>query len=490
MKSTDSLKKKVIMLIVDTLMDSSLQAAVKEGKAPALQFFIEKGCYISNLISPFPTMSVNVDSTLLTGVACDQHKIPGLVWYNQAENRIVNYGSHVRELYKLGLKQSMKDIFYNLNHEHLSKQHKTIHETLNEKGIQTATINALLYRGNNPCRLKIPFLLSLITGLKREMDSYSPDLFSYGRMHHLNPNKKKAFFWQRYGFNDKFTSNEMSYLIRENKLPAFTIAYFPDLDQSVHKHGRKDVKGVQKVDEELQNILNQFNSWESALNDNIWIILGDNGQAWTDADRNETLIDLRKLLNQYRIVKLSKGIKAEDEIVLGVNQRMSYIYTLNPEKVPLTDIVQIMRTDKRIDVIAQKNRETVTVISGINDGELHFYPEGKYMDEYGKSWHVEGNFEILDLEIVNNNIKYGNYPDALARLYAPFLSHSGDFIMVSANRGYEFIGEGSPKHVAGASHGGLHKQDSLVSMIICGTESQPKHLRIVDIKDWLLTLIY
>ena len=32
-----------------------------------------------------------------------------------------------------------------------------------------------------------------------------------------------------------------------------------------------------------------------------------------------------------------------------------------------------------------------------------------------------------------------------------------------AKPGYEFIGEGSPTHVGGASHGGLHKQDSFVS---------------------------
>ncbi len=99
------------MLLIDTLMDQSIQAAIKHEKAPALQFIIENGRYFTNLVSPFPTMSVNVDSTLLTGVACDKHKVPGLVWYNQKEKRIVNYGSHVRELVKLGLKQSMEDIF-------------------------------------------------------------------------------------------------------------------------------------------------------------------------------------------------------------------------------------------------------------------------------------------------------------------------------------------------------------------------------------------
>jgi hypothetical protein len=482
-------QKRIILLIIDTLMDSSLQAAIKEGEAPALQFFIEKGRYFSNLISPFPTMSVNVDSTLLTGVSCDKHNVPGLVWYNQEEKRIVNYGSHVRELVKLGLKQSMNDIFYNLNHVHLSKQHKTIHEILKDKGIQTASINALIYRGSMSSQLKIPFLLSLFTGLNRELKSYSPDLFSYGAMHRLNPVKKHSFFWQKYGFNDKFSTNELNYLIRQNKLPPFTIAYFPNLDQSVHKNGRTDIKGIQKVDKELQKVLNQYHSWDDALTNNIWIILGDNGQAWIDKNRNEALIDLRKLLSSYQIVKLSKEITPQDEIVLAVNERMSFIYTLDTKKVPLDDLVRILQTDNRIDVIALKRERTIKVTSGIHSGHLHFHPEGDFFDSYGQSWFVEGNKEILDLEVENNEIKYGNYPDALARLYAPFFSHDGDYIIVSAKPGYEFIGEGSPTHVGGASHGGLHKEDSLVSMIISGTNSTPKHLRTLDIKDWLLSLV-
>src|SRR6476620_1964447 len=97
MTSGHSQKERVILLIVDTLMDSSLQAALNTVNVPAFQFFIEKGCYFPDVVSPFPTMSVTVDSTLLTGVYSDKHKVPGLVWYNQKEKRIVNYGSRSEE---------------------------------------------------------------------------------------------------------------------------------------------------------------------------------------------------------------------------------------------------------------------------------------------------------------------------------------------------------------------------------------------------------
>lgn len=482
-------KKKVILLLVDTLMNTTLKEAIKNEKAPAFQFFIENGYNIPNVVSPFPTMSVNVDSTLLTGLYSDQHKIPGLVWFNKKENRIINYGGHVRELVKLGLKQSMEDIFYNLNHSHLSKKHKTIHEILKDQDIQTASINTLMYRGHESVQITFPFLMSVVTGMRRKIFAYAPHVFSYGAMKKLNPSKRYSLFWQKYGFNDKFTAKELKYLIEQDMLPALTIAYFPDLDQRIHKNGRMDTKGIEKVDKQLQSILNTYGTWEEALTDHIWIILGDNGQAWIDKDRNLALIDLRKLLSMYKIPKLKKRIGSSDQVILGVNERMAFIYTLDSMNVPLEELGKIMQKDKRIDVIAWKEGNSITVISGMHDGQLTFHPEGDLIDGYGQSWFIEGDIELLDLSINEKTVNYGIYPDALARLYTTLFSHEGDYLVVSAKPGHEFIGEGSPTHIGGASHGGLHEQDSLVPMIVTGTNTKPKNARILDIRDWLLSLI-
>lgn len=482
-------KKKVILLVVDTLMNPTLQEAIENGKAPALKFFIENGYNIPNVVSPFPTMSVNVDSTLLTGVYSNQHKIPGLVWFNKKEKRIVDYGGHVRELVKLGLKQAMEDVFYNLNHSHLSNKHKTIHEILMEQGIQTASINTLLYRGTESTQITFPLLMSLVTGMRRKIFAYAPKVFSYGSMKKLNPSKRYSFFWQKYGFNDKFAAKELIYLIKRDLLPSFTIAYFPDLDQLIHKNGRMYSKGIEKVDKQLQNILNTYKTWEEALSNNIWIILGDNGQAWIDKDRDVALIDLKKLLNMYQIPKLKDRISSSDQVVLCANERMAFIYTLDSMTVPLEELAKVLQKDERIDVIAWKKGNSIFVISGIKDGKLTFHPEGEFFDEYGQSWNIEGEIKILDLSINGKKVSYKTYPDALERLYTTFFSHEGDYLVVSAKPGHEFIGEGSPTHVGGASHGGLHEQDSLVPMIVTGTNTKPKYQRILDLKDWILSLI-
>ncbi|HWO98054.1 MAG TPA: alkaline phosphatase family protein [Bacillus sp. (in: firmicutes)] len=480
-------KKRVILLLIDSLMDRPLQKAVKEGLAPAFQFFMEHGQYFSNIVSPFPTMSVNVDSSLLTGTY--DHKLPGLVWFNHHEKRLINYGSHWRELMKLGLSQSINDILYHLNNDHLSQEVRTIHEELADCGKATASINALMYRGKAEHYLKLPKLVTLFLSLNNNRTVHGTSLFTYGAFSQISPLMRHNHFWQKYGFNNKFTVQELKHLIQTDSLPVFTIAYFPDMDQSVHKNGPMDIKGIQQADLQIKKILDAYGSWDDALKDHIWIVLGDNGQAPIEAERTRALIDLRKSLHSYRIMKLKEGVKNSDQIVLGVNERMAFIYSLDSTRVPLSSIAKTLQQDERIDVIAWRESESVHVTSGVKDGELIFRPNGEYVDKYQQSWSVTGNKEILDLSIHNNDILYDEYPDALARLYSALTSHEGSYVVVSAKPGFEFIGEGSPTHVGGASHGGLHKQDSLVPMIVTGANSSPKDLRMIDLKDWILTLI-
>ncbi|MED1739598.1 alkaline phosphatase family protein [Bacillus swezeyi] len=486
--TSESQKKSVIMLLIDSLMDEPLKEAVKSGQAPALQFLLENGRYVPEVVSPFPTMSVNVDSTLLTGVNSDKHKVPGLVWYNKEENRIINYGSHIRELLKLGIKQSSKDVFYNLNQVHLSKQVKTLHEELAEKGHETCSINALMHRGSQDGYLHVPMLFSWIMGLNQKMKIDAPQLFSYGGFSKLS--SANLSLLKKFGFNDRFSVQELNHLIKSNLVPPLALVYFPDLDQHVHKHGRFDVKGVAKADRHVQRILNSFQSWEEALKHHIWITLGDNGQAWISQHKKEALIDLRGLLDSYQIVKLKRGVKPDDQIVLAVNERMAFVYPLDKAKIPLNQIADVLNKDERIDIISWKNEmNAIEVTSGGREGKLTFKPGGAATDEYGQSWTLEGDIRLLDLTVNKNKIACGQFPDALERLYTSFFSHKGDYLIVNAKPGYEFIGEGSPTHVGGASHGALHKQDSLIPMIITGTDSAPKYKRLIDVKEWIVDLV-
>ena len=489
-KEVTSVKKPVILLIIDSLMDEPLKKAVNDGRAPALKYLIDHGYYVPDLVSSYPTMSVTIDSTLLTGTYSDKHRVPGLVWYDEKEKRFVSYGSARKEVFKLGTKQVIEDCVYHLNHSHLNRDVKTIHERLAENGLQSASINALVYRGVEKKTLRLSETLSKLDIMPDQLRIETPRLFSYGTFAQFNPkNNRHNDLWESYGFNNQFSASELKYLIQNEKLPAFTIAYFPDLDKEVHKKGPvHHIGAIEKVDKQLQDIFNTYESWDIAIEDNVWIAMGDSGQAEVKSDKNQSLIDLKMILRDYRIHNITEPIKEDDQLVLGLNERMTFIYILDPN-LALDEIVQHLKWDERIQIIAWKQGNDIHVMKGGKEGKLIFHPDGEYQDEYDQSWHIEGDGSILDLTDRDRTIRYGDYPDGLARLYSSLHSHSGKYLVVDAKPGYEFVGEGSPTHPGGAAHGSLHKQDSFIPMIVTGTETKPKHRRIIDLQPWILQMI-
>ncbi|SES42030.1 alkaline phosphatase family protein [Psychrobacillus sp. OK032] len=480
-------QKPVILITVDSLMSLPLQKGIQEGKAPAFSFLINNGQFHPEVISSYPTMSVTIDSTLLTGTYADQHKIPGLIWFKEDENHIISYGSGLREIWSLGVKNVALDSIVHLNEEHLSKSVQTIHEKLTNDNIQSASINGLLYRGNFHHQLNVPKLISTMGLLPNDIKISGPTLLSLGALSLYNPeNDFHKLAWSRMGVNNQFTVNELKFLIEQNKLPAFTLAYLPDGDKDLHKNGPNDLRSIEKADQHLQELLNSYSTWEEAIEQTIWIVHGDSAQSTVMKDKNNSLIDLNDLLKDYTFWERKN---TNGEIAIAINERMAYI-NLNDENVELSEVVKILRKDQRIGIIAWKEGETNYVISPQSNKELIFSPEGSYKDMYGQSWKLKGDHSILNLSIESGgHIEYGDYPDGLARLYGALHSHEGRFIIVDAKPQYEFIEKHSHDHAGGGAHGSLHKIDSLVPLIITGTQEKPEYNRLVDFKEWIIKLM-
>lgn len=488
--SITSTSKPVILLVIDSLMDEPLQKAIKEGKAPALEFFMKHGYYYPETVSSYPTMSVTIDSTLLTGEYANEHKVPGLIWFNEDENRLVNYGTGKKEVSKQGVKEVVKDSLIRLNQEHLSEDVSTIYEELTSTGLQSASINGLVYRADYPQRLTIPKIASVTNLIPRDLEIYGPPLMSLGSLSQYNPeNNHNSKIWQKMGFNDRFTANELSYFIQKDKLPAFLLAYFPDLDKKVHENGPTETNGIVEMDKQLQSVLNSYKSWDEAIQKAIWIVYGDSGQTSILNDSNTSLIKLNSLLEKYQIWNVKEPIDEQDDLVLAVNERMAYIYIVN-EKMGFSEIISELKKEERINFIAWKEDNINHVVTAELNEKFTFSPKGKYTDPYDQSWKLNGASSILDLTInEQNEIQYGDYPDALARLHGSLHSHESRFIVIDAKPDFEFIGKHSPTHLGGGGHGSLHKEDSLSPLIIVGTDSKPQHNRLVDFKDWILELL-
>lgn len=479
-------QKPVILISVDSLMSQPLQQAIQEGKAPAFSFLQNNGHFHPEVISSYPTMSVTIDSTVLTGTYADQHKIPGLIWFKEDENRIISYGSGLSEIWSLGVKNVALDSVVHLNEEHLSKNVQTIHEKLSYGNIQSASINGLIYRGSFPHQLNVPKLISTIRLLPNDISISGPTLLSLGTLSQYNPeNDRHKLAWQWMGMNNQFTVNELKFLIEQNKLPTFTLAYLPDADKDLHKNGPDDIKAIEKADQHIQELLNSYTTWEEAIEQTIWIVHGDSGQSTVMNNKNTSLIDLNDLLKDYTFWERKK---TNGEIAIAINERMAYI-NLNDDSIELSEVIQTLKKDQRIGIIAWKEGETNYVVSPKSNEEFTFSPNGSYKDEYDQSWKLNGDQSILNLAVDSEGrIEYFNYPDALARLYGALHSHEGRFIIVDAKPQYEFIEKHSYDHAGGAAHGSLHKIDSVVPLIIAGTDEKPEYNRLVDFKEWILRL--
>ncbi|GAA0345333.1 hypothetical protein GCM10008967_39700 [Bacillus carboniphilus] len=322
--------------------------------------------------------------------------------------------------------------------------------------------------------------------MPNDVHTNGPDLLSLGNVKRIDPSN--GFLIHKYGMNDKRSIKELTYLIQQDAVPNFTLVYLPDNDRPVHNKGPNTLKGLKKLDKQLQNLLNVFPTWEDALSEITWVMIGDSAQSAMVKDKNSALLKLKDLLSDFQIAKIG-DIKETNEIVFTPNERMAYIYALQ-DHIQLTDIKDRLFKDDRMDFVAWKEQDTIHVASPHKAEELTFKKGGPYTDEYQQTWELQGDFSVLDLTVKNDGtIEYGNYPDGLARLYGAINSQEGRFLIAEAKPGHEFKGEGTATHDGGGAHGSIHKKDSVAPILITGTDQLPQHYRIVDLKNWVLQLL-
>lgn len=139
--------KKVILFVADSLMAQAIDQGIRKQELPAFKFLIDHGQYYKDLVSSFPTMSVTIDSSLLTGKYPDVHRVPGLTWYSADNKKIINYGTGPLEVLGHGIHPVLTDALIHLNGSHLNRNLPTIYEDLARLDLKSGSINGLIYRG-------------------------------------------------------------------------------------------------------------------------------------------------------------------------------------------------------------------------------------------------------------------------------------------------------------------------------------------------------
>jgi hypothetical protein len=116
--------------------------------------------------------------------------------------------------------------------------------------------------------------------------------------------------------------------------------------------------------------------------------------------------------------------------------------------------------------------------------EIRFRPGTGPRDPFGRSWELRGDPHALDIEISEEDeVRYGEYPDAMERLWGCLHSPRCGDVVLSATPGYTF-GEVSGGYHTASDHGSLHASDSNVFVLASGV---PAPHRITDVAPTLLS---
>ncbi|WP_368504586.1 alkaline phosphatase family protein [Alkalihalophilus sp. As8PL] len=490
-QSNDGPSKKIIVVMVDSMKPELVRKGIKEGRTPAIAFLSDHGKVFNDLISPFPSMSVVIESSLITGVGPEDHHIPGLMWYNQTENRLVDYGTTTYRTFKLGTEQILEDALSNLNNLHLNPEISTIYDDASTLGVTTGSFNMLLYRGPKEHTLAIPPLVHHGLHMKDKYETKGPDLLAFGKLIKPTAAKDQSLpdeIYNQYGLNDQYSTEVIQALIKANQQPNFLMAFLPDFDKEAHEHGPYYLDGFAKADYHLQTILNSYSSWEEAIEENIFIILGDHSQVKLYDKGEGTAIELEPLLEPWTIANLLDDPIMGDFIIAN-NHRMAYLHKTS-SKISFEEVASQLLKDERIDQVAWRDSDYTLIQKGTTPKSLLFKKGGPWKDQYEQTWSLKGDVDVLDLSLDDNmkTLQYGNYPDGLEQIHSALKSQEGSLI-ITAKPGYILKTEGAPVHYNGGEHGGLHEEDTKTVLIVTGTDQYPTSRRIRDLKAYFLSLL-
>jgi len=428
-----------------------------------LQTLIERGHYMPDCVAAFPSVTPVCAASIVTGVAQDAHRVPGMNWYLREEQRYVEYGSSFRSSQRFGISRQLTDTVYNMNRAHLSHETPTVFESLDDLGVRTAGTTYLIYRGRYEHDVAQESALArVVTSTLFRRTILGPRELFYADLYASRRTGCRGQLGLP-GARDQHTGCVGSYLV-EHDLFDFMLYSLPDNDAFSHRNGpHAQVSSLAAADRQIERLMHAAGGPDEFLDQYAVIICSDHSQAPV-----EERIRLDLAFEDFEVARPSARATG-GEIALSPAQRSAMIYALDPEQAPDTcararDIAGEL---EGVDLVMWR-QDGEAIVRG-RRGELRFAPGGELTDSRGEAWSVEGELGVLRAEIQDGRFLSTEYPDALTRAWSALNCPTAGDILLSAAPGYEFVDWGGSDHVGGGSHGSLHRSDSLGVMLWCGT---------------------
>jgi hypothetical protein len=448
-------QKKLVLAVIDSLKPDMLDLAIEEGRAPTLAALRERGTYIRDCLSTFPSVTPVASAAIATGYGPGEHHIPSMNWYHRGEERYVEYGSSFQATRAFGVVRSLYDTVYNMNMAHLTRAHRTVFEHLDDAGLRTACTTWLIYRGrtrHDPSGASVYRKIAEAAQFRHPVYG-ARELFYADLFDSRNTGCTSALGMP--GQRDRHTGCVGAYLV-EHDLFDFLLFSLPDNDTHSHKAGPDgQVTSIAEADRALERIVHVAGGVDAFLAEHAVMVMSDHSQTAVEAP-----INLARAFADARVLAPSDPAPTEAELAVSPAARSAMVYALDEARRDelVAGAVTTLRGLEGVELVATRENGQAVVHS--RRGELRFAPAGD-------GWEVSGDRVALDLD-------GDTYPDALSRLWSALdCPHSGD-VLVSAGLGYEFVDWGGADHVGGGSHGSLHRDDSEGVLLLCGVDAAPR----------------
>jgi Type I phosphodiesterase / nucleotide pyrophosphatase len=483
-----ALKKKLVLTYVDSLRTDLLERAVAEGRAPTFGALLERGVFVPDCVSSFPSVTPVACSEMVTGVGADRHWISGMNWYHRLERRYVEYGSSLEATRAFGVFRALYDLVYNMNLGHLSPEIETLFESLEDAGARTACTPFLIYRGRRRHEVSLDGLLRRAvdaTKLKFHHHTWGPTDLFYGDLYASRevPCRSTSIPGNR----DSYAACCAAELLKED-LYDFLLLSLPDNDNYSHRHGPEaSVESIAKADACFADFAAAAGGLDELLDTHAVILLADHAQ--TPVHRGLPLAEI--LAAEWSVLQPSDERPERSQLAVSPTGRAAHVYLLpgDGERAEPAAVGARLSVIEGVDLVCRLedpqgqplHREYPGVPgAGVDwavvereDAALRFRPGGEVGDLRGGSWEIEGDLATLEGAVEGGRFRSETYPDALARVWSALLApHAGDFV-VSLAPGFEAVDWGGVSHAGGGSHGALHAGDSLGPLLFvgCGPES-------------------
>jgi hypothetical protein len=415
--------KKAVLIVIDGLTPSVFEAAIGDGRAPALSFLAEHGNY-TRAVSTFPSLTPVCLSSLATGGHPDVHHIPHLVWYDRDRERVVEYGSSFAALRAAGMARSILDAIINMNRLHLAQDAVTVYEALEDSGLETAAINITCYRG----RTKHLPTLPAVT-----IPAYGPKRFFFYNLFESDPTGAPlAVFGRAQGSIDGYAAAVGRWLVTRDGFD-FLVYYLPDYDFASHVHGPAGAfEALARSDAAVGALLDASGGPDEFLERYAVILCSDHGQ--THVERSSQL----------------QGAFADvPGALVTASNRAGMIYRLPECRLDARELAERLDQDDAAETVLF--REGDDVIARRDGADVRVDRDGILFD----------------------------YPHGGARAWAALHNPNAGDVVVSAALGVEFADLAGRHHAGGGSHGSLAAGDSEVPMLTIGLAAEPES--IVDV---------